>query len=204
MEVDDSAAASASGPLGDPPAEEAVVVAPHPWQETLRRTWEETAGKIDLKDLQIGFVSTPEILFEQANKLFEAAHREAVGRTKELLPLPPNNADGSALATEDQPIGTIVWPEEEVRFFGNDEEQNVGDNDGFQMDDLNEMPSFQSDEYICFTGDMCNITQDWNICGIGYESGLSLLSLRVGDAVVLSFPMARNVSDAIAHSFAEE
>ena len=28
MEVDDSAAASASGPLGDPPAEEAVTVAP--------------------------------------------------------------------------------------------------------------------------------------------------------------------------------
>ncbi len=82
MEVDDSAAASAGGPLGDPPAEEAVVVAPHPWQETLRQTWEETAGKVDLRDIQIGFVSTPDILFDQANKLFEAAHREAIGRTK--------------------------------------------------------------------------------------------------------------------------
>ncbi len=29
------------------------------------------------------------------------------------------------------------------------------------------------------------------------------MSLRVGDALVLSFPMARNVSDAIAHSFSE-
>ena len=162
MGVDDSAATSAGGPLGDPPAEEAVVVAPHPWHEALRRTWEETAGKVDLKELQIGFVSTPEILFEQANQLFEAAHLEAIGRTEELLPLPAHNADGSELAPEDRPIGTIVWPEEEVRFFGNDEEQNVGDDDGFQMDDLNEMPSFQSDEYIGFTGGICNITKDWN------------------------------------------
>ncbi len=66
------------------------------------------------------------------------------------------------------------------------------------------MPAFPSDEYFGFTGYIGNITKGWNICGIAHESGLSLLSLRVGDAAVLSFPMARNVSDAIAHSFAEE
>ena len=118
-----------------------------------------------------------------------------------MLPLPPNNADGSALAVGDQPIDAVVWPNEEVRFFGDEEEQNDGEDDGFIMEDLNEMPSFQSDEYIGFTGDIGSIQKDWNIDGRGHESGLNILSLREGDVVVLSFPLARNVSDNIARSF---
>ena len=59
-------------------------------------------------------------------------------KQKELLPLPPNNADGSDLAVGDQPINAVVWPNEEVRFFGDDEEQNDGEYDGFVMGDLNE------------------------------------------------------------------
>ena len=55
-----------------------------------------------------------------------------------MLPLPPNNADGSALTVGDQPIDTVVWPNEEVRFFGDDEDQNDGEDDGFIMEDLNE------------------------------------------------------------------
>ena len=66
-------------------------------------------------------------------------------RPKELLPLPPNNVDGSALAVGDQPIDAVVWPNEEVCFFGDDEEQNYGEDDGFIMEDLNETQFVQSD-----------------------------------------------------------
>ena len=127
-----------------------------------------------------------------------------MGKPTELLPLPPNNADGSDLAIQDQPINTVVWPKEEVRFFGDDEEQNDGEDDGFIMEDLNETQLFQSDYYICYSGDIGIITKDWNACGIGRQSGLNLMSLKEGDAVVLSFPVARNVSDDIAHSFSGE
>ena len=100
MEVDNSAATSAVEPPGDSTAEEAADAAPPSWQETLKRTWENTAGKVDLKDIQIGFVSTPELLFEQANRLFEAAHLAVAGRQDDLLPLPEHNADGTALALD--------------------------------------------------------------------------------------------------------
>ncbi len=126
MEIDDAAAESAGGPRGAPPAEEAANVVPNSWQETLNKTWETTAGKINLGDAQIGYVSTSELLFDKANTLFEIAHRDVSERPTEPLPLPPNNADGSELTTQDQPIDTIVWPKQEVSFFDDDEEQNDG------------------------------------------------------------------------------
>ncbi len=72
------------------------------------------------------------------------------------------------------------------------------------MQDQNEILFFESDEYIGYSGYIGVINKDWNVCGIGHESGLKLMSLKKGDVVALSFPLARNRSDDVAQAFSEE
>ena len=211
MEVDESVPATSAGePQGDLPAEEAGDPVPVSWQELQQNIWNNSAGKVELQDLEVGFASRPDLLFESAEKQFETAQLALFSeREEKLLPLPENNADGTALPFKDQPIGDVVWYEPELCFFDDDddnEEQVIEGNDGFQRveEEEDDALHFQSDDFTGYVGDICTIRNDWNIKGNGRISGSGVLSLQKGDSVVLSYPLATDLSDERAHNFTED
>ncbi len=110
MEVDERAVTSAGGRQGDFPVEEMADSAPQSWQQLQQQIWDNSAGKIGIDDLEVGFSSRPDLLFETAEKQFEKAQIALFSEHEEkLLPLPDENADGTALSFEDRSIGNIVW-----------------------------------------------------------------------------------------------
>ena len=205
LEQDASEASPSGDHQGASPVGQALKPIPRSWKDNRFDVWNKHTELIQLGERETAYLSANTILLERANDLFGDAllNIEAAKSVSDIeWPLPPVNADGTKIEEDAEPFDQVQWDLERHVIVGGTDEQDDPEHDGFLIEEQLDAQYFESDRYREYPGFLGRATAD--VQGYVHASGLQILSLAIGDVIVFSFPLARNLAEEIAQTFTEE
>ena len=137
---------------------------------------------VQLGERETAYLSANTVLFDRANDLFDGAllNLETADSVNNIeWPLPPFNADGSAIQEDEEPFDQVQWVVEQHVIVGGAEDPEDHEHDGFIMEQQFDAQYFETDKYQEYPGYLGRATAE--VQGRVHASGLQILPLVVGE-----------------------